>query len=125
MTTQKKQVVTVQSISAAPNLANKAAQILQASGQPGMYGSHRVAAAIFNEMFGNIWAEDRPSTDEGQLAQAYVEKVVKTHLPQPRSNLSKDWGDMKKYGNKVASILSELDNKKTGANVKELYKSMM
>ena len=114
----------VSSISNASSLASKASKILQASGQPGMYGSHRLAAAIFNEMLGTVWAEDNPTTIEGQLAQVYVERLVKSNLPQPRSNLSKDWGDMKKYGKKVSSLLSELENKKTGEKVRQLYAAM-
>jgi hypothetical protein len=124
MTIQTPQIISVASIVASPNLANMASQILRASGQPGMYGGRRVAAAIFNEMYGTVWTEDSPSSVEGQLAQIYVERLVKSNLPQPRENLSKDWGDIKKCGKKVASLLDELDRKKTGAKVKELYKQM-
>ena len=108
----------------APNLAKKAGLILQASGQAGMYGSHRVVAAIYNSMFGTEWTKDIPTTEEGRAAQVYVRSHIKFNLPQPRSNQYKDWSDMKKYGIKASSILEELENKKTGAKVKELYEKI-
>ena len=118
-----KQPITVWSISHAPNLINKVTQLIQASSKtPDMYGARRVAAKTLNEIFGTVWTEENPSGEEGQMTLAFVKRLVISSLPKTRAHPSTHWRDMQGYGREEASILRELESKKSGAKLKELDK---